>query len=95
MNSAELAKATAEFDQQFVADSFQEPTPKQKNQLQRATRKRGRPKLGKGVRVVSVSVEKGLLARTDRLAKKLGVKRAWLISRGLEAILDNEVVVQQ
>jgi len=94
MNSTELRAATAEFDDEFVADSFGEPTPQQKAQLQRAKRKRGRPRVGKGVQVISVSVEKGLLQETDKLAKKLKVRRAWLISRGLRAILNQEVAIE-
>jgi len=93
MNAAELAAATAEFDEEFAADSFHEPTPEQEAQLKRAKRKRGRPRVGKGIQVISVSVEKELLRETDRLAEKLKVKRAWLISRGLRAILDKEVAV--
>lgn len=93
MDAAELAEATAEFDEEFVADSFGKPTEKQEARLQQAKRKRGRPKIGKGVQVISVSIEKGLLGKTDRLAKKLKVKRATLISRGLQAILDDEVAV--
>jgi hypothetical protein len=37
--------------------------------------------------VISVSVERGLLGRSDRLAKSLGVSRAALIERGLKAVL--------
>jgi hypothetical protein len=50
-------------------------------------RKIGRPKVGKGVRVISLSVEKGLLKRADSCAKRLGISRAQLFSRGLEAVL--------
>jgi hypothetical protein len=93
MDAAELEEATAEFDEEFVADSFGKPTAEQNAQLQRAKRRRGRPKVGQGVQVISVSIEKGLLSKTDRLAKKLKVKRATLISRGLQAILNEEVTV--
>ena len=93
MTAPELAEATAEFDEEFVADSFDEPSRRQEAQLARAKRKRGRPKLGKGVKVISVSIERELLAKTDRLAKQLKVPRTTLISRGLEAVLDGEVTV--
>jgi metal-responsive CopG/Arc/MetJ family transcriptional regulator len=39
------------------------------------------------VKVISVSLEKGLLSRCDALAKKLGVSRAALVSRGLHEVL--------
>jgi hypothetical protein len=50
-------------------------------------RKIGRPKVGKGVKVISLSVEKGLLKRADSYAKRLGLSRAQLFSRGLEVVL--------
>lgn len=37
--------------------------------------------------MISVSVEKDLLARSDRLARRLGVTRAGLIARSLSTIL--------
>ena len=37
--------------------------------------------------MISVGVEKGLLGRSDQLAKALGVSRAALIERGLKAVL--------
>ncbi len=41
MNAQELAEATAEFDKEFIADSFGPPPPEALEQLERA-RKRGR-----------------------------------------------------
>ena len=87
MSAKELAKATAKFDEEFVIDESREATVKEKAQWQRAKRNRGRPKTGRGVRVVSVSIETGLLERADRLAKKLKVRRTQLIAQGLEEVL--------
>jgi hypothetical protein len=87
MTAKELVKATARFDKEFVIDESREATPKEKAQWQRAKRRRGRPKTGKGVRVVSVSIESGLLERADRLAKKLKLRRTQLIAQGLEEVL--------
>lgn len=84
MNTAELAEATKQFDEEFVADRARPLTPEERKQWQRIRRKRGRPKLGAGVQVISVSLEKGLLQRTDRLRKKLGLKRAEFISQALQ-----------
>ncbi len=83
MNTQELAEATKEFDREMVVDSFREPTPKERAKWERSQRKRGRPRQGLGHKVVAVSIEKGLLKRTDALAKRLGVSRAQLIARGL------------
>lgn len=93
MDSQELKQDTAEFDQEFVDETFGEPTPDQQKQLDRAKRKRGRPRVGQGVEVVSVSIEKGLLRAVDDLAKRRKVKRAELISQGLRAILEGRVPV--
>jgi len=90
MPPEELAEATAEFEREFVADTFSPPTPAQEARWRRAARKRGRPRIGRGVKVISVSVEKQLLARSDALARRLKVRRAALVARGLRAVLAAE-----
>ncbi len=75
----------SEFDREFVIDTFGVPPPEAQARWQRA--KRGRPRRGEGARVVSVSIERNLLARSDALAAKLGVTRATLVARGLKAVL--------
>ena len=92
MTTAELREATKEFDQEFIGDTFGPPTPEQRAQFERA-RKRGRPQVGMGSKTISVTVEKRLLAKTDRLAKKLHLPRAALIARGLQAVVSAEVAV--
>lgn len=57
MSTAELELATAEFDEEFAGETFHEPTPTHRKQLARANRKRGRPRVGAGVQVISVSIE--------------------------------------
>jgi hypothetical protein len=47
----------------------------------------GRPKVGKGARVISLSVERGLLELADAYARRTGMSRAQLVARGLENIL--------
>jgi hypothetical protein len=90
MNAEELAQATAEFDKEFIADTFGPLTPEMARRWERAKRKPGRPPMGKGAKVISVSVEKDLLARSDALARKLKIHRAQLIARGLRAVLASE-----
>ena len=87
MRTKELARATAGFDEEFVIDRSREPSADQKALWKKAKRKGGRPKLGKQVRVIAVSVERGLLDRVDRLAKQLKVPRTKLIALGLERVL--------
>ncbi len=88
LNAEDLAELTKEFEDEFIVDSFGAPAAPQKAQLRRARRKRGRPKTGKGIKVISLSLERRLLAEADRMAKKLGVPRSQLISRGLRLVLE-------
>ena len=90
MTREKLARATAEFDREFIADTFGPPPPEARALMRLARRNRGRPRMGKGAKVISVSVEKDLLARSDALARKLGVRRAALIARGLRQVLAEE-----
>ena len=94
MNTAELKEATAEFDREFVGETFGEPSPTQKTQLERAKRNRGRPRKGKGALSVCVSLERGLLKTADRLAKRHRMHRSRLIARGLEALINEEIPVE-
>ena len=61
-------------------------TPAQRSLHARA-RRRGRPRKGRGVRVVSLSIETDLLRRAERLARARGMSRSELFSRGLRAII--------
>lgn len=90
MTTEELARATAEFDEEFVIDTFGPMTPQQVARWKRAQAKGTRPSNGRDVRTISVGVEKKLLAQSDALAKRLGITRAGLIARGLKAVLAAE-----
>jgi predicted transcriptional regulator len=47
-----------------------------------------------GSKTISVTVKTRLLAKTDRLAKKLHVPRAVLIARGLQAVVGEELAIR-
>jgi hypothetical protein len=87
LSAAERKKATAEFDREFVADTFQPLSPKERAQWSKAKRKPGRPKVGKGSKVISLSIEESLLKQCDSLAKKLELSRASLVAIGLKALI--------
>lgn len=87
MTIAELEALTADLDDEFVADKFGPLTPENRRLWESIKRGRGRPKVGKGAKVVSVSIERELLARTDKAAKKAGISRAKLVADGLERVL--------
>ncbi len=84
MKTEGLAAATAEFDLGMVVSRSWLLTAA----TWKAVRRRpGRPKRGAGVKVISVSVERGLLTRSDALARRLCISRAALIERGLKQLL--------
>jgi len=87
MTTRELDAMVAEFDREYAADSFGPMDSKAKARLCRAKGKRGRPRVGAGSQMVSVTIEKRLLKKVDRLAKRLGVSRAKLIAVGLLKIM--------
>ena len=76
-----------ELDKEFVADTFRPLTLAESKTWRRMRRKRGRPRRGKGAKVISVSVERELLRRADHLAKCSGLTRARLIELGLRTLL--------
>ena len=84
-----LREATKAFDEEMVVDKSRPLTAAERKAWETARRKPGRPRRGAGAKVISVSVERGLLARSDALARELGVSRASLIERGLRAVLDS------
>jgi CopG-like RHH_1 or ribbon-helix-helix domain, RHH_5 len=90
VNRNELAEATKQFDEPFVVDQSWPLTPEGQEQWKRASRKRGRPKVGEGFKRVSVSLEQGLLKRATALAKKRGMSRSSLVAKALEQALARE-----
>lgn len=86
----ELREHTREFGREMVVGQSRALTPAERRRWAAARRKRGRPKRGEGAKVISVSVERRLLARSTALARKLGISRAALVERGLRAVLAAE-----
>jgi hypothetical protein len=74
-------------EREDAAREFRPLTPAQRRRWERIKRKPGRPKLGKGTRVVSVTVEKDLLSRADAYAKRAGLTRARFVGIALESFL--------
>ena len=87
MNLQELREATRDLDGDLPEGMFRPLSPAAKAAWDRAKHKRGRPPVGEGSRVISLSVEKSLLKRGDELAKKQGLTRAQLFARALENLL--------
>jgi hypothetical protein len=87
MTTAELRKAARRFDDPAYQPAALPQTAEDIAQQRRAKNKGGRPRKGLGARTISLTVERALLARSDAYAKRLGISRAELVQRGLNAIL--------
>ena len=59
----------------------------ERRQWRRFKSKMGRPKVGKGVKTISLTVEKGLLKKADAYAKLHRISRAKLVAKGLETVI--------
>jgi hypothetical protein len=79
MSSVELAEATRAFDRPFAFEEARPMTAAER--ADERTLRRGRPRIGRGARKVSVSLESGVLEATDTMARKKGMKRSELIAR--------------
>ncbi|HET6246850.1 MAG TPA: hypothetical protein VFE47_04050 [Tepidisphaeraceae bacterium] len=53
-------------------------------------RKAGRPRIGKGIKLISLSIERGLLDRADSYARAHKISRAQLIARGIVGIIGED-----
>jgi hypothetical protein len=87
MSVDELAQATSQYDTEHVGVPGKPLTASQRKQHERARSRIGRPIVGKGHKVVSTSMEIGLLRQADALAKRRKIPRAALIAEGLRMIL--------
>jgi len=87
MDARELDEEAAKFDQEFIAQTARPLTAKERIRDRRASRKRGRPRVGGGARRVLVTIEASLLRRSDVYADKHGLTRSALIARGLQEVL--------
>lgn len=86
--SSQIAEDVARYDRDSVIDEFGPMDSKARARWLEAKRKPGRATRGrKDARVISVTIEKELLSRSDALARQLGTNRAGLIERGLQAVL--------
>lgn len=95
MTNDEIEAMSAEFDREFIADTFGPIPAGVKARLERARRKRGRPRVGAGAKAISVTIEKTLLRRVDRIAKLRETTRARLIASGLQTVVAYEESITQ
>jgi hypothetical protein len=67
------------------------PTKSERARLERIARKIGRPKIGKGAKVVSISVERDLLKRVDVYAKSVGLNRSELFIAAVRGVVGKAI----
>jgi hypothetical protein len=87
LSDAEKDAEVARFDRGVDLRATKPLTREQKKLWKKAKRKPGRPRVGNGVTVISLSVERTLLRQADLAAKSAGISRAALFTRGLRRVL--------
>ena len=86
LSSEEKERIYAEIDSAPVGKLWRESKPltaADRKRFAAVRKKMGRPKIGRGVKVVSVSVEADLLKSADAYAKRAGIGRTELFVKGL------------
>jgi len=76
----------AETPQQRLARS-RPLNARERAQWRRFKKKAGRPKIGSGTKNISISIERDLLHKADRFAKRHGMSRSQLIAQGLMSVI--------
>jgi hypothetical protein len=81
-----------QIDAESVEESLARSRPlnaRERQQWRRFKSKLGRPKVGKGAKTISLTVERDLLKEADAYAKRHRISRAKLVAQGLRAILES------
>jgi hypothetical protein len=91
MNAAELAEATKEYDEPGTIDLTRSMTPAERAE-ERKARNPGRPKIGRGSERINITIERGLLAEADAIARRQRIGRSELIARSLQQMLMRKAV---
>lgn len=84
--TAELREATKEYDREWTGPGLPgKPLTARDCALHRKAR--GRPMVGKGAKIVPVSIERGLLSRADAFAQRHKLKRSEMVAEGLKLVM--------
>jgi hypothetical protein len=91
MTQAELREATRVFNAEMPVGPDGLPgrpmNPSERRTWKKVRKKMGRPKIGKGVKRVMISMEKQLLQDSDDFARKHHLSRSQIISAGLRKLM--------
>jgi len=86
MTAAELREATREYDKEWTGRGL---PGKPMTAADRAVHKRarGRPVVGKGAKIVPISIERTLLSEADAFARRRKLKRSEMVAQGLRLVM--------
>ena len=86
MTTAELRRATQEYDREWTGPGLPgKPMAAADRALHRKAR--GRPMVGKGAKIVPVSIERELLCQADAFAQRHKLKRSEMVAKGLRLVM--------
>jgi len=91
LSDPERERAVARYDNEDLTPG-KPLTATDKAQHRRAARraKRGRPQIGKGTKMVPITIERGFLKDVDSFAKQHGFKRSQMVVQGLRLLMQQE-----
>jgi len=90
MTTSKLRQATREYDREYTGPGLPgKPLTAADRALHRKAR--GRPIVGKGAKIVPVSIERDLLAKADAFAQQHKLKRSEMVARGLKLVMTSQV----
>jgi hypothetical protein len=90
LSDAEKADIIAEIESTTPAQRLAQSRPlnkRERAQWKELKKKMGRPKVGKGSKIITMSIERDLLKRATQFAKAHGLNRSALIAQGLETVM--------
>lgn len=87
LSDSEKDAEVAPFEKGIDPKDWHPLTAAQRKQWTRIKRKIGRPKVGKGAKIVPVSIERGLLEEIDSFAKKHKLNRSQMVAQGLRLVM--------
>jgi hypothetical protein len=87
LTDAQKDAEVAPFEKGTGPKDWRPLTAAQRRQWTRIKRKAGRPMVGKGAKIVPVSIERGLLKQVDSFAKQHKLKRSQMVAQGLRLVM--------
>jgi hypothetical protein len=90
LSDAEKEAIIAEIEATTPAQRLAQSRPlnkRERAQWKELKKRMGRPKIGKGAKIITMSIEQDLLKRATEFAKANGMNRSALIAKGLETVM--------